>query len=287
MATLWNGVRALGLPFIASVRTELLDLRESDYLRDPTAKLGAATLFLTPMQLIDWTVDLLVRFLEDFPGRDDAPPEFHEFEQVIRSGRFDEIYGDIPKRPLFLSMLAEDAASGKSPERELHRLYGSYFRRKFRIDRYSQAAMGMEARPSAVVDQLGTDEAEERLIVLMEHVARHLHDTLQADGMSRRGPADGVSESILKGFARKLDIAEATLEDLVLHSLLRPAGRDARRERLVEFSHRSFEEWFLARSLARDPAVRSDVAGGSALTDLTVRFLAAMRADLSAGRGLP
>jgi hypothetical protein len=188
--------------------------------------------FFDTMQLTDWGPELLIDFIEAYPGRGSAGEEFAEFEHVIRSGRFDDIYGDIPKRPLFLSMLAADALAGCSPERELHRLYGSYFRQKFAYDRSSQAARGAPTRPSIIVDRFGKGEAEVRLVQLMERVAYAIHqrraEAASTDAVSASG---AITERELKRLARELDIADATLEEVVSHSLLRPGGRDPRAAR--------------------------------------------------------
>jgi hypothetical protein len=274
---------------MASVREELFELRRDDFLRDPHGRLGDTSPFFETMKLTDWGNDLLVQFIERYPNRDGAMPEFEEFETTIRSGRFDELYGDIPKRPLFLSMLASDAFSGKSPERELHRLYGSYFRNKFRIDRLSQAARGAETRPSAIVDRFGTQEAEVRLVMLMEHVARAIHrQGSQTGEPSVAFRSRAISESTLKHLAHELDITDATLEDVVLHSLLRPSGRDPQSfKRLVEFSHRSFEEWFLARSFVQESDSGTAVLDEGTLSNGAVRFLEAMQRDVRAGVALP
>jgi len=287
LTTLWNGIRDLGLPAIVSVREELFDLRREDFLRDPLGRVRGGAFFQT-MQLTDWTPDLLTRFLDDYPSRDRAHAQFAVFERVIRAGHFDQVYGDIPKRPLFLGMLAADAFAGLSPERELHRLYGTYFRQKFGYDRASQAAHGVTSRRSTIVDRFGVEEAEVRLMQLMERVAHTIHLRRIAADNSRSVPASGaIAERELKVLARDLDIIDATLEEVVLHSLLRPGGRDGQtRDRLVLFSHRSFEEWFLARRLASLPA--EDVAVMVAtLSDGTVKFLQAMQRDVAMGLDLP
>ncbi len=75
-------------------------------------------------------------FLKAFEEVHDGEPSiaFRKFADVIQTDRYAEKYGDIPRRPLFLQMLAEDAWSGSDPEKQLFRLYGKYFRAKLRRD---------------------------------------------------------------------------------------------------------------------------------------------------------
>jgi hypothetical protein len=270
LATLWGSLRDLGIPAVLSARDELVETRDREFFPDP--KLKIAPVF-DRIRLDDWTDDLILEFLNRFAAaRGNPPAGFQEFRNVVTSGRYAEVYGDIPKRPLFLGMLAEDAWSGHQPARELHRLYGKYFRQKFLLDRHSVAAGGASRRPSAIVDDLGLDEAAERLIQVMQEVAKQLH--LAQHNM--------VAEPELRVAAAAHGVAFSQIEDIAMHSLLQPAGRDSvSRVRLMRFAHRSYQEWFTARYFAEHGSADTILPGAIG------RFFDAMRADLVAGAPLP
>ena len=289
LTALWGGLRTLGVPVVVSARDELVDLRPTEFARDPGDPLNQKSTFFNRLQLVDWPQPLVLEFVENF-AKTNAPQNHGGLDtlvEIVKTGRYEEVYGDIPKRPLFLAMLAGDALAGKSPERELHRLYGSYFRLKFQLDRSSQAARGVVTRPSKMIDRLGHDETAERVIIVMQEVALHLRAQVELNAgpgaTSEASHSDAITESALLRIAATAGISELQLEELAMHSLLQPRGRaPITRERLLGFAHKSYEEWFLARAWTYKPAAPAvDVPDG------VRRFLTPMAADKAAGLPLP
>jgi hypothetical protein len=282
LARLWGCIADLGIPAVLSARDELVDVRASDFRPNDRLKTGPEFERLT---LDDWDDALILRFVDIFAAsRGGDPPEgYRLLRQLIASGRYSEVYGDIPKRPLFLGMLVEDAWSGKEPARNLHRLYGTYFRNKFDIDRNSPAARGTQARPSEIADRFGNDEAKEMLIRVMQEAADQMLEVSEIAGSRSAIHRDTISEGSLREFSASLGIAFMRIEDVAMHSLLQPSGRDQKsRERLLRFAHRSFQDWFVARQFAEQGR---EIYPG--LPPLAFRFLTAMQKDLAAGDDLP
>lgn len=282
LAALWNSMSDLGVPAVLSARDELVETRRQEFFPDP--KLGLAPVF-ERLRLDDWPGDLIARFVQLFTAArgGNESPSYSAFRQLIESGRYGEAYGDIPKRPLFLGMLADDAWAGKEPARQLHRLYGQYFRKKFSLDRYSMAASGAANRPSAIVDALGAEEAAERLIHVMQDAADDMLEITELSNGRSAVHRDTIGESRLRKIAEANGIQFVTIEDIAMHSLLQPGGRDpTTRERLVRFAHHSFQDWFLARQYVEK---KRDLYLG--LPGTVVRFIGAMQADLAAGELLP
>jgi hypothetical protein len=94
---------------------------------------------------------------------------------------------------------------------------------------------------------------------------------------------DTISEKRLREIARKHDVPVVQIEDIAMHSLLQPAGRDPiTHERTMRFAHRSFQDWFLARQYAENG---QEVYPG--MSTAAQRFLTSMRADLADGGSLP
>lgn len=282
LSALWKSIKGLGIPAILSARDELVETRNAEFFPDPGLNSGPT---FKRIRLNDWPDTLIVEFVQRFAAARSGsePPGFLAFRRLIESGRYGEVFGDIPKRPLFLGMLTEDAWSGNEPARQLHRLYGQYFRKKFHLDRHSMAASGADNRPSAIVDAFGQEEAAERLILVMQDAAgTMLQITESPDGRSAVH-RDTISEKELKIIAARYDVPFLQIEDMAMHSLLQPGGRDpATRQRLMRFAHRSFQDWFLARHFAADGR---EIYKG--LPPTVVRFLHAMRDDIAAGGTLP
>jgi hypothetical protein len=282
LATLWGSIADLGIPAVLSAREELVELRHAEFHRNARLKVGPA---FERIRLNDWNDTLILEFVDSYAAAQggNIPLGYRAFRDVVASKRYSEIYGDIPKRPLFLGMLAQDAWKGKEPERYLHRLYGTYFRAKFDYDRHSLAAGGAQNRPSAIVDAFGHDQAREAMIQVMQEAADQMLEITGPPDARSAIHSDTIGEKQLRQIARRFDIPFVQLEDVAMHSLLQPSGRDPiTHERLLRFAHRSFQDWFLARQFAETD--REPYLG---LPRPTMQFLIAMRDDLFVGKPLP
>lgn len=281
----WGGLFDLGAPVIVSVRDEVANLRPDEILDNPSEKRSGPPEIIS---LTSWTDELILEFLNRYGQSHiaNSSPVFDELCSTIRSGQYDEVYGDIPKRPLFLGMMAQDAAAGISPNTKLHVLYGSYFRRKFEKDCFSVSATGISTRYSDILNQFGRDEACERLIILMQEAASRmlsLPHQYQGTNAPLRELADTIDETELRRCAQAANLRIDLIEDLVMHSLLQPAGRELRtRNRLFRFAHRSFQEWFISRSYAVEGRPLDFLA-----TPLIERFYRSMRYDIENQLSLP
>ncbi len=280
---LWGSIRDFGLPAVISVRSELVEARLAEF--SETAPITAIPQF-EKMKLLEWPDELILEFVCEYARRKEAsaPQSYLDFQTLVETGQYGEVYGDIPKRPLFLGMLVEDAWEGKEPEKELHRLYGSYFRKKFLLDRYSFAAGGVSTRASNIIDQLGADEACERLMLIMQMAAREMSFVDSVDNEHHWiAQRDNISERKLAEIGASQMLPVLRFEDILMHSLLQPGGRDhTTRERLLRFAHRSFQDWFLARDLTVN-----GLNDHAEIPDAVLRFLKPMLEDKENGVVLP
>ena len=277
MSALWGGVVDLGLPLVASIRDELLQLRRQEFEAGDGRSFGRP--FFELVALGDWPDPLIDEFLRRYEAAQSSPPPaaFERFRQLVQSGGYVSVYGDIPRRPLFLGMLAHDAWRDAEPERELHRLYGKYLRRKLYLDRHSAGAAAV-VRAGELANRLGREEEGERLILAMQDVASEI----AAAGL--RDEAAVITEDRLREILRMVSAEVARIEEIALNSLLLPAGRGpVSRQRMFRFAHQSFQDWFVARRLAMmgtpfDAEIHNDAVRG---------FVARMSADLATGGVLP
>lgn len=271
---LWASVDELGIPVIVTVRDELYDSRPIDF--DPTGD------FFRHLRLTDWDPVLMTRFLDRFAAGKGAPSAtFQRLRDDVALGQYEARYGDIPRRPLFLGMLAEDAWRGDDPERDLSRLYGKYFRLKLQRD-WTRSVTNMPTMRGRVIAQrYGKEEAAEALLRLMQEIALSMH------GKRRDSSAPGglnFEEELLRTVSAKTIGAIDRIEDVLLISLVQPSGRDPKtRNRLYRFAHKSFHDWFLARGL-----VCNGLSGEEeGLSPAVRQFAAQMRDALLAGGELP
>lgn len=283
IASFWLSLVNLGVPTVISARDELVENRKAEFFPDKKFKVAPT---LRRVSLDDWSDSLILQFVKLFARRRGGkePEGFQRFRKLIEDGEYNSVYGDIPKRPLFLGMLAEDAWSDHEPERQVHRLYGKYFRLKLGYDRTSLAAAGISKRPSKIVEALGLEEATERILHTMQDAAVSMHDRAEEEfaSLGSRYLDDIISETNLRTIADRNRLPVAQVEDVLLHSLLQPAGRDpATRERQARFAHRSFRDWFLARAYVEG---RKE---GRQLPDAARRFFERMSSDVEAGGALP
>jgi hypothetical protein len=116
---------------------------------------------------------------------------------------------------------------------------------------------------------------------VMGDAAARMFEVANRSSRATQRQHDTMTESALREIGTEHGVPVFQLEDITMHSLLQPAGRDpVSRERLVRFAHRSFQEWYLARHFARKDSFDIE------LPRTATRFLGSMRADLEAGGAL-
>lgn len=270
----WGGIFKLGVPVVLSVRDEVAELRPREILEQPSEVRSGPP---EKIQLEYWTEELILEFLDKYIKLKGGlvTNELAELRELVAQNKYDLYYGDIPKRPLFLGMMAEDAYSGKSPSTKLHILYGSYFRRKFEVDCIGVSDATGTARYSDVVARFGVSEACERLIVTMQSVSHRMVEISNCEEI------ESISELDLLKSANDAGIYDVISEDLSMHSLMQPAGRDRLGRRKFRFAHKSFHDWFLARHCVYTSSYSNK------MTAAARSFYDAMTADLVSGGSLP
>ena len=229
---------------VFTVREEFLAERSGHF---ETAMKNAPSWFT--LQLNEWDEPLVLEYTKrwrtgELP--DQARARLDDFEELVRNGRYLELYGDIPKRPLFLKMLLTDVAAGDLRSRNLAELYLTYFKNKFQADRATSIDRPAVRRP------LGVDEDSELVRALLLEIM-----TLAAGRMYRIEAGELLLEPrLLESQLRECaELAGGSLDvaSIAINSVLLPVGRrDANRNKghlVFTFAHQSFQEFFLARHL--------------------------------------
>ncbi|MCG8545860.1 MAG: restriction endonuclease [Alphaproteobacteria bacterium] len=273
---LWRSVEQLGIPAAVTVRDELYQSRPKEFVSASTPG------FFSHIALADWDHTLMTQFLDLFAARQcGTPPHtFGTLRDTVARNEYEHRYGDIPKRPLFLGMLAEDAWGGEDPEEVLFRLYGKYFRKKLERDWVSIAAPDRVVRSGEVARRYGKEQAAEELIWMMQRLALDIHDA--SDAAEQGGTL--IEEQALRTCVSTTIGPIEMIEEVLFASLIQPAGRDpVSRRRLYRFAHKSFLDWFMARAL-----VEEGRSAEFATTSVATRaFGEAMSAALDRGEALP
>jgi len=269
LGKLWMSSADMALPLVASVRDEVYESRMQEFQDGGGRALRQD--FFERLTLEAWPDSLLLRFLDAFIASRPTPdgPALVRFRDLVACNAYGDVYGDIPRRPLFLGMLAEDAWAGREPETDLDKLYDAYVRQKLARDRYSIA--GVVVRSGEAQDRLGEAEYVERMVLAMQDIAGEI---ATRDGALAEGSL--IDEQVLiQRVGARLGYVPV-LEDLSLNSLLMPAGRDpATRQRQMRFAHHSFLDWFAACWSVAEPEVAAGVVLSQAAESFAVKLRAA------------
>lgn len=161
--------------------------------------------------------------------------------------RFYALFGDIPRRPLFLRMLTAYVAEEDIPDEPLSRtrLMRTFVEMKLHRDSEAPFDHGGRTGRSAIVEGWSFEKRIATSLSLMCGAAGAM--------TSQQGAIVGLTESCtLAQAANNANLSHVEFDDLavVLNSLLefdraqQPSSFDRRR---LVFSHRAFQEFFLAR----------------------------------------
>ena len=194
--------------------------------------------------LLEWDCNAMLGYIQEFP----RTLQTEELIRVIVEDRYDEIYGDIPKRPLFLEMLVEDLAGGATQPGSLSELYRRCLERKMERDISSPFAQSAGITRPLPISDLDLGELRRRMLDFLTELAGL---TLVQDPASDRPLIrETFPQSDVMTAAAKAGLGSAAAVPLLLHSILASTSRKSDSgESMMRFAHRSYQEYFLARSL--------------------------------------
>jgi hypothetical protein len=233
-------------PCVFSVRKEFWDARRERF--EETFMTRHRRIF-EKIELVEWPDEVILSFIKEYGERTGTTSELKEFFQLVNEHRYEEFYGDIPKRPLFLEMLIRDVSSGelrtsnRIQKRNLAQLYEDYFREKFRLGRASFFS-SQTARPLPMNN--GTEKVIENMLMVMERSAAAM---LSNDELGSIEFLNQIPVSKIENFLQQAGFADDL--SFFLHSVLIPFGKHDLTGLKVKFAHKSFQEYFVARYLTK------------------------------------
>jgi len=241
LAAIFGIFKTFNATCVFTVREELIAERHG-YFQD--ALKGSPGAFM--LTLCQWDERLILDYaarwkvLKGFV----AEPKLEHFERAVETGQYEQFYGDIPKRPLFLKMLLVDVVKEDIRRRNLAEIYTGYLIDKFRIDRETSAMRPAVGRP------LNSNEDYTKLCALffdiLTLVASRMYDIVNGEvQMSRELDEGTLRECIAIGTqGDALD-----LPSFLSNSVLVPSRRRSSKvpDLSIVFAHKSFQSFFLAK----------------------------------------
>jgi hypothetical protein len=244
---LLNNLETVRIPLILAMRSEYWRSRSGD-LRSTAGKLASQgeprKRRIRKLELLPWREDEILPFVQRFRQACEDPvgrERLGALETLLAAGRFAEIYGDIPRRPLFLRLVAESAAATGLPGQKIGR--GELFRdwALWKIRRDLRVP-----RPHLVFKEEPPEEVLETAWEAMLHAAASM--TREHEGGLELLPEctfDRLRKATPR-LERMADVIALSLQSLLVLS----GGGTGSRPSRIAFAHRAFQEFFLAWFLA-------------------------------------
>jgi len=255
---LFNVFQEVRFPIVLTMRTELWVESRDDFAKAfglPPQRVESRNRRVRLVELLPWGDEeirsLLSRYRENL-SEPESQARLVELEGLLGRGEFESLFGDIPRRPLFLQLLLDTVATVGLPSIRLGRgrLLHDWTRWKILRDIAEPIRLGGEGRG----ELLGEGESSQTVVDLSWEAmvcaaAKMVEPT---EGLLELIPECPVEE-ILRSSVRLAQIKEP--QALFLHSLLVPVGRETLGSpRSVRFAHRTFQEFFLAWVSLLEPA---------------------------------
>lgn len=264
---LFNQLRDTRVPVVLLARSEFWESRQGDfadsYGPEAASRDKLVRRRVSVIRLKDWEheqIKELARRYRDTltgPGRDNLD----ELLDIIDTGEYEGIYGDIPKRPLFLRFILESVAEQGIVRKGKARLIYEWAELKVRRDVLNPRRFGAEGRMPILTGAEDTETAIRLAFKAMKLAAREM--TTRGGGALELLPSCDIEKVLLLDERLK---AVLNPTGLFLHSLLIPL-RSTPETLEIGFAHRTYQEFFLALGIRDEPHAFSDLALPEAVAD--------------------
>lgn len=238
----FNSLTTLKPMIVFTMRKEFWDDRQEDLQE----AIGRRRYIQDKIILVDWNDFQILEYLNGLKQSLQKNEFVAAFKEIVSENRYKDIYGDIPKRPLFLQMIISDLISGADTRSKvsISLLYRKFIMQKIKRDLIG-SSNGFVLDRGLSVDE-GIFSFSEKVFNCLEEIAIEMiiveNQQLYSQNIVRN---DNINSTIIKyGFK--------SLSDLMLHSVLVPA--EERRDFVfnLKFAHFSFLEYFIARFILKN-----------------------------------
>lgn len=239
LQNIFNCINELQVDCLISLRKEFWDDRTGD-LQSIFSKYRK---YNSVIRLIDWTNEDILSFIDGFELSNNIlnNKNVSKFKQALKNNTFEDFFGDIPKRPLFLKMILQDVVAGNIASQSLGKLYENYLTEKFIRDREGSFMDNKTGR------LLKLENEKDRLSIisfiwsLMRKVAEKMivveNDELKLKSF--------IFEEELNILVDDSNIKISSSE-ILLNTVLIPLTQRTVQGLKLIFAHRSFQEYYTA-----------------------------------------
>jgi hypothetical protein len=213
---------------------------------------------VTVIRLKDWGKEQIKAFAEryktELKGAELA--NLDDFINLVKSDSYEQVYGDIPKRPLFLNYILESVAIEGIKSKSKAKLFYDWVCLKIKRDFRNPIQAGGEGRKSILHNRpLDNEDEVLRLSFKIMKIAASKMTIIQNKRLELL-PFCDIEE--IKGESPDLAFSLDAV-GLFLHSLLEQEKSTAERQ-TVKFSHRTYQEFFLALFIRDNPNLFENVS---------------------------
>lgn len=198
--------------------------------------------------LSEWSDVEILKFIDEYiekSGIEKAETErINEFRELVRQNNYDQFYGDIPRRPLFLKMLIVDIKNNRIIKRSLAEIYEQYLIEKFRIDRISQFSNKIRT-PLKMEKTEDRDKVLGKIFHVLEKTASQMYGITNENECILSSSVEENRIEEIKFLKEK----ELRVTEILMNSILVPLGKRNNGKLHLKFAHKSFQEYFFARAI--------------------------------------
>ncbi|BEH09846.1 hypothetical protein GSUET_14580 [Geobacter sulfurreducens subsp. ethanolicus] len=273
--TLFNQLREVKVPVVLTARTAFWNDRLSDFSMSfgKIAKsAGPSTRLIKLLELCQWTekeIEEQALRYANMLSDPDAKGRVGEFVDLVRNGRYSEMFGDIPQRPLFLRMILETIAEQEIKKMQIAGLFYDWAKMKILRDIHEPMREGAVGREPILAGIQSSDEAVRLSFSGMMIAAAKM--TEKNNGEIFLSSECELEEILSTDELRKIESPTG----LFLNSLLLPVPQPPHKKLRVRFGHRAYQEFFLALHIHQN----SGEFDGLRVPDSVCRFLKSIEAE--------
>ena len=248
LQNIFNCINELQTDCLISLRKEFWDDRTGD-LQSIFSKYRK---YNSVINLIDWTNKEILNFIKEFELSEGVlnNKNILQFKQIVKDNNFEEFFGDIPKRPLFLKMILQDVVAGNITSKSLQQLYENYLIEKFIRDREGSFIDNKSGR------LLKLENEKDRLGIInliwkmMKSVAEKMivieNNELKLKSFILEEELNTIIESSSNNISSR---------EILLNTVLIPIAQRSVQGLKLIFAHRSFQEYYTALYLIEEKSI--------------------------------
>ena len=260
LQNIFHCLNSLEVDCIISVRKEFWDDRSGDLesVFRKSHKYNAA------IKLVEWSTQMIIKYIDQYQYKYHSKQNenLKKLKKKIEEGKFETLYKDIPKRPLFLNMIVRDSLTGEISNRDLKDLYESYLTEKFTRDREGVFEDNKTGR------QLRMEETHDRneIIYALNNVLKIAASKMIVVEDNKLLMTPHILESELKKIISDLMYPLNIREILLNTVLISFSKRTSKKELKIYFAHKSFQEYYLSEYLKERNDLDSNIKISKTLT---------------------